>query len=134
MCLVQLDQTWPNPWSHVIGHLKKKCFPCTVFYDGSLKCNATHFSWFSSDLRRNGKTITEEEHDKLVSVTANSEFHLSSKTHSPWVTPDWTSEGEWTADFMPDLHLCLFDLHHLAQSYTNLGNNVHMQTVYTAFS
>lgn len=45
---------------------------------GRHKCNTTDFSRISADLLRHGKTIIGEEDDKLVSMTAHYEFHLSS--------------------------------------------------------
>ena len=46
---------------------------------GRHECNTTYFSCISADLLRHGKTIIGEEDDKLVSMTARCEFHLSSK-------------------------------------------------------
>lgn len=46
---------------------------------GRHKCSTTDFSRISADLLRHGKTIIGEEDDKLVSMTAHYEFHLSSK-------------------------------------------------------
>lgn len=52
-----------------------------------------YFSHIVADLLRHGKTIIGEEDDKLVSMTALCEFHLSSEPYSAWVTPDWASTG-----------------------------------------
>ncbi len=43
------------------------------------ECGTTYFCCISADLLRHEKTIIGEEDDKLVSMTAHCEFHLSSK-------------------------------------------------------
>ncbi|KAK5601907.1 hypothetical protein CRENBAI_019088 [Crenichthys baileyi] len=65
--------------------------------------NTTQFSCIFAEQLRNGKTIIEEEHDKLVSVMAHSEFHLSSKSfhHESHLIepPKWNEDLVYSAYF-----------------------------------